>query len=81
MENEVKAPERLNLKVEKNGRDFIFSMPDQTPIGEAWDAAYQILLHLVELAKQANAKVKPIEQVEVVDVQPENENWQEVANS
>lgn len=57
------VPPTVNIEIEKNGRKFYFVLPNNTPIGEAYDAAYQFLVRLTELAKEITEKAKPVEPV------------------
>jgi len=68
MEPEVKvdaveqAPEqerRIEVFIEKDGKKFSLVMPEHTEIGAAYDAAYRLLMRVVEIAKEAAEKAKP----------------------
>lgn len=48
----------LNIVVEGNDRKYIFSIPDGSPIGESYDAAYKVLLKINEFANQSAAKME-----------------------
>lgn len=54
----------INIPVEKNGRKFYFVMEEKVPVGEAYNAAYDVLLKLLDMAKQIADNVKPKEEAE-----------------
>lgn len=41
------------FEVEKNGHKYAFHAPLGTPYGEAHDALYEIIEHVIELAKKS----------------------------
>lgn len=47
------------LEVTKNERKYRFEMPVGAPFGECYDAAFEVLNKVSELAKQASDKMKP----------------------
>ena len=47
------------IEVVKGERTFSFQMPNGSPYGEAYDAAYEVLNNIIELAKQAADTAKP----------------------
>lgn len=49
----------VNLSVEKNGRTYSFSMPMGSPHGEVYDVLFSLLQDVLELSKNAAAKVAP----------------------
>ena len=65
----------ISVEVTKNERTYHFYMPVGAPFGEAYDAAFEVLNSITEMAKQAVEKAKPQEdesvekeaEVEVVD--------------
>lgn len=69
VETQTPQSQTVNIEIEKNGRKYYFVLPNNTPIGEAYDAAYQFLVRLTELAKEITEKAKPVEPV--IDAQAE----------
>lgn len=47
------------LEVNKNDHLYQFVMPVGAPFGEAYDAAYEVLNVIVQMAKEAAEKAKP----------------------
>ena len=60
----------VDVEVKKNDRVYHFYMPVGAPFGEAYDASFEMLSSITEMAKQAaeNARPKEAEEppVEVV---------------
>jgi len=58
-----------NFEVKKNDRVYSLHMPVGAPIGEAYDAVFEMLQEILELSKKAveNAKVKEAADVTVAD--------------
>lgn len=48
----------LNIEVEKNDRKYIFSMEIGSQLGECYDAAYEVLMEITEMAKKATEQAK-----------------------
>lgn len=48
----------VHLEVEKNGKNFSFSMPQEAFYGEAYDAMHEMLLELSKMAQTAAENVK-----------------------
>ena len=63
----------INIKVALNGREYIYLIPDNSPIGESYDACYQVLSKLMEFIKESGEKM-----VRIVDVAPSPEPSVEV---
>lgn len=61
----------VDVEVKKGDRVYHFFMPVGAPFGEAYDAAFEALTNITELAKQAveNARPKEVEEAktELVD--------------
>ncbi len=53
-------PKYIQMNVDKGDRKFIFLIPDNSPIGETYDAAFAILERISELGKEALAKAAPV---------------------
>lgn len=51
-------PKYIQMNVDKGDRKYIFLIPDNSPIGETFDAAFAILERISELGKEANEKAK-----------------------
>lgn len=56
-----KQQKRAGLEIEKNGRKYQLVLPEDATIGEAYDAAYSLLLRVLEVAKENAEKVRPKE--------------------
>jgi hypothetical protein len=54
----------LRIEVTKGDRKYYFYLEDNSPLGECYDAAFQVLVQLADFIKQNVEKMKP------VDVQP-----------
>lgn len=52
---------RLNIEVEKDGKKFIFSVPDGTSVGTAYDACYNVLQAILGFAQKITENAKPQE--------------------
>lgn len=50
---------RIMIEIKKNERTYGFSIPVGAPFGEAYDAAFEILQEVVEMAKQAVDSTRP----------------------
>lgn len=55
------------IEIEKNDNRFSFMMPVGAPFGEAYDACYEALNHIVEFSKKAAEQAKPIENKETTN--------------
>ncbi len=62
MENQVQDIEqkditldgkRFNIKLDRDGKQYVFSVPDGTPFGTAYDACLQILLALKDMINKS----------------------------
>ncbi len=49
---------RVEIKVIKNEKSYIFSMPMGAPHGEAYDACFEALLEISQLSKAAAEQAK-----------------------
>ena len=49
-------PKYIQMNVDKGDRKYIFLIPDNSPIGETFDAAFAILERISDLGKEAIAK-------------------------
>lgn len=54
----MKEELRHIMEVEKNGRIYSFSLQMGSPIGEAYDACWEIMSRLVENARSTTEKAK-----------------------
>jgi len=46
------------IEIKKDDHVFRFSMPLGSPFGKAYDAAYEVLQHIVDLSKKAAEQAK-----------------------
>ena len=53
----------INIEIERNGNKYYFVMPDNCPIGEAFDAAYEIITKIVGIANNVTDNIKPKEEI------------------
>lgn len=51
----------VDIEVTKGERTYHFLMPVGSPFGEAYDASFECLTNITELAKQAAEQAKPKE--------------------
>ncbi len=56
----TEEPKYIQMTVDKGDRKFIFLIPDNSPIGETYDAAFQVLERISQLGKEALKKVEPV---------------------
>ena len=68
----VAAPEikYINFEVEKNGKKFVFCIPDGSLIGDSYDAAYQVLQRLCVIANEAALNMARPDSATVVAGEP-----------
>lgn len=52
----------VSIEVTKNEHVYEFNMPLGVPLGEAYDAAFEVLKELTDLARQATDKAQPKEE-------------------
>lgn len=52
---------QLFIEIDKGANKYTFIMPSEPHLGEAYDAAFQILKEITELAYQATQSAKPRE--------------------
>ena len=67
MENKtLKADQKLNIsfEVKKGNNIYTFLMPYQCPLGEAYDAIYEVLSDVVDMSKRAYEQAKREEKKE-----------------
>jgi hypothetical protein len=50
---------RYNVQLDKNGKKYVFSVPDGTPLGCAYDACAEILYALSGMIQQATQQMLP----------------------
>jgi len=50
---------RYNIQLNKNDKKYIFSVPDGTPLGEAYDSCAEILYALSNMIQEATKKMMP----------------------
>ena len=48
----------VTIEIKKNDRVFSFNMPAGSPFGEAYDACYETLGHIIEFSKKAQEQAK-----------------------
>jgi len=53
-----KTKAALTISITKNDRRYIFLMDVGSPIGEAYDAAHEILQEIIEISKKAAEEAK-----------------------
>lgn len=56
----TEEPKYINIVVENGDKKFIFILPDGSKIGEAYDAAFQVLQKIHDLGREAMEKAKPV---------------------
>jgi hypothetical protein len=49
----------LTMTVKQNDNIYTFTMPAGSPIGEAYNAAFEVLQNVLELSKDAVERAKP----------------------
>lgn len=49
----------INIEVKKNENLYVFSMPMGANLGECYDAAFEVLKSVTDIASQAAAMAKP----------------------
>jgi exonuclease III len=72
----------VRIEVKKGERVYYFYIEENSPIGEAYDAAYDVLAQLTNYAKEAMEKSRPVKAeskeeaipAEIVAEEPSNEN-------
>lgn len=62
----------VNLIVEKDGKNFVLLIPDGSKVGETYDACFQMLQRIIDIAQDALNKSKPMEPVVEVVNNPDN---------
>lgn len=55
----------IKLETEKNERSYEFIMEIGSPYGEAYDAAFEFLNHILEMSKDAANKADRNQEVEI----------------
>jgi hypothetical protein len=50
---------RFHVQLEKDGKRYIFSVPDGTSLGVAYDTCFEILTGIHSMMQQANQTVAP----------------------
>jgi len=57
------------IEVKKNDRTYVFSLPFGCPLGEAYDAAHEVLQSILDMSKQAadNAKQRESSEAALAD--------------
>lgn len=50
--------DRLNMQTKKGDNVYIFSIPNNSPIGEAYDACFSILERIARISQEALEKMK-----------------------
>ncbi len=54
----------VNIIIEKGERKYSFSMPVGAPFGEAYDAAFEALVKVSDMAKEAAENARPKEAID-----------------
>lgn len=57
----------VSFEVKKGDNVYTFTMPYQCPLGEAYDAAYEVLSDIVDMSQRAYEKAKQEEVAEKAD--------------
>jgi len=70
-ETKVEPEKRAEVAVEKNGRKYQLLLPMDASIGEAYEAAFVLLLRIIEVAKENAEKMRPQPPKEDVAVEAE----------
>ena len=52
----------ISVEVTKNEHVYQFNMPLNVPLGEAYDAAFEVLREITDLAKKATENAQPKEE-------------------
>jgi len=52
----------IQFEVEKNKHRYTFVMPVGSPLGEAYDAVFEVLIKLKEISDEAVEKAKRVEE-------------------
>jgi len=60
----------VNMEVKKSDRTYHFFMPIGAPYGEAYDAAFETLVSITDMAKQARENARPKDKVEDKEAKP-----------
>jgi len=61
----------IDIEIVKNERTYHFFMPVGAPFGEAYDAAFEALSNVTEMAKKATENAKPKDMTESEEVAAE----------
>ena len=71
-EVKVEQEKRAEVSIMKGDRKYQLLLPMDTSIGEAYEAAYSILLRIVEIAKEHAEKMQPVAPTEPTEaIEPE----------
>lgn len=62
---------RYNIQLDKNGKRYIFSVPDGTPLGVAYDSCAEILYALSGMIQEATKQMLPKPADEAAVASPE----------
>jgi len=64
MKENMKLSSRIDMEVVSNENRYVFNMPLNAPAGEAYDAAFQVLEQILEMAKVTKDRMQKEEQKE-----------------
>lgn len=56
----------VNFEVEKNDRKYVFTLPMQAPLGEAYDAIHEMLQEILKQAQASADKAKAAREQEAI---------------
>ncbi len=65
---------RFNIKLDRDGKEFVFSVPDGTPFGAAYDACLQILLALKDMINKSAESIVAESQPKDIQAEVVNES-------
>jgi len=56
----------VNFEVEKNDRKYVFTLPMNAPLGEAYDCVHEMLQEIMKQAQASADKAKSVREQEPV---------------
>lgn len=71
---------RYNIQLDKDGKKYIFSVPDGTPLGSAYDSCAEILYALSGMIQEVTKQMLPKKPDDEVLVAPAEPIKNEVVN-
>ena len=49
----------VQIEVEKNGRLFVFNIPNGSSYGDSFDAAFEVIQEILKMSKEAVDQMQP----------------------